>query len=141
MRLPAGAQRTPRFEDVLGGIVMLEGSAEAERVEDWSGALYRTEPPGFDAVPLKAAPYFAWDNREPAAGEEKQADPCRRGSSAIWCAAGVEWGEERRVGPRDLGSLMYVFRELGVPPELTSATHFAVRRAQVCLSLILMCKQ
>jgi DUF1680 family protein len=65
MRLPAGAALTPRFEDVLGGIVMLEGSAEADRAEDWAGALYRTEPPRFDAVSLKAAPYFAWDNREP----------------------------------------------------------------------------
>ena len=66
IRLPVGAELTPRFaEDVLGGIVVLEGSAEAERVEDWSGALYRTDPPRWDAVPLKAAPYFAWDNREP----------------------------------------------------------------------------
>jgi DUF1680 family protein len=66
IRLPVGADLTPRFaDDLLGGIVVLEGSAEAERVEDWSGALYRTQPPRWDAVPLKAAPYFAWDNREP----------------------------------------------------------------------------
>jgi hypothetical protein len=49
---------------------------------------------------------------------------------AAWCASGIEWGEERRVGPGDLGSLMRAFRELGVPPDLTSATHFAVRRAK-----------
>jgi hypothetical protein len=49
---------------------------------------------------------------------------------AAWCASGIEWGDERRVGPGDLISLMHVFRELGVPPELTSATHFAVRRTK-----------
>ena len=49
---------------------------------------------------------------------------------AAWCASGIEWGDERRVGPGDLGSLMHVFRELGVPPDLTSATHFAVRRTK-----------
>jgi hypothetical protein len=49
---------------------------------------------------------------------------------AAWCASGIEWGDERRVGPGDLASLMQAFRELGVPPDLTSATHFAVRRAK-----------
>jgi hypothetical protein len=49
---------------------------------------------------------------------------------AAWCASGIEWGDERRVGPGDLGSLLHVFRELGVPPDLTSATHFAVRRTK-----------
>jgi hypothetical protein len=43
---------------------------------------------------------------------------------------GNEWGEETRVGPGDLRSLMHAFRELGVPADLTSATHFAMRRAK-----------
>jgi hypothetical protein len=49
---------------------------------------------------------------------------------AAWCASGIEWRDERRVGPGDLVSVMHVFRELGVPADLTSATHFAVRRTK-----------
>jgi hypothetical protein len=49
---------------------------------------------------------------------------------AAWCASGIEWGVERRVGPGDLASLMHVFRELGVSADLTSAAHFAVRRTK-----------
>jgi uncharacterized protein len=66
LRLPDNAEFEARLEeDLLGGVVTLHGSAEADRVADWSGALYRREPPRSEPAALKAVPYFAWDNREP----------------------------------------------------------------------------
>jgi hypothetical protein len=46
----------------LGGVVSLEGSAETVPDQNWQGRLYQ----GLEAarpVPIKAIPYYAWDNR------------------------------------------------------------------------------
>ncbi len=41
------------------------GMGPAARYADWTGTLYRPEPTKAEAAPIKAVPYFAWDNREP----------------------------------------------------------------------------
>jgi DUF1680 family protein len=64
--LPHSASFTAHEEpDLLGGVVTLAGTVKAETSADWDGQLYRTEPPETSEVAIKAAPYFAWDNREP----------------------------------------------------------------------------
>ena len=66
IRLAPDAKLDARFAaDLLGGMVHLEGEAEAESAADWGGALYRTEPAATESTPVKAVPYFAWDNRAP----------------------------------------------------------------------------
>jgi DUF1680 family protein len=66
--VPSQSRFECRFEpDLLGGAVTLAADAEVDRVSDWSGTLYRTEPVESEEVAIKAIPYFAWDNR--GAGE------------------------------------------------------------------------
>ena len=43
----------------------LSANVEADATADWTGTLYRTEPAKAEVAPIKAVPYFAWDNREP----------------------------------------------------------------------------
>ncbi|GLS22447.1 hypothetical protein GCM10007874_54650 [Labrys miyagiensis] len=50
---------------LLGGIVSLTATGEAELADDWNGGLYRSAPPRKTSAEVKAVPYFAWDNREP----------------------------------------------------------------------------
>lgn len=49
---------------------------------------------------------------------------------AAWYASGVEWGEEHRIGRGDLKALMGIFRDLGVPSDLVTATHIATMRTR-----------
>jgi DUF1680 family protein len=66
IRLSEEAKFQPRYAaDLLGGVIVLDGMAEAEKIGDWSGTLYRTNPPRLESVRVVAVPYFAWDNREP----------------------------------------------------------------------------
>jgi uncharacterized protein len=66
LRVPEQTQFDARFEpDLLSGVVTLSGNVEADVTADWAGALYRTEPMKVETMPIKAIPYFAWDNREP----------------------------------------------------------------------------
>jgi DUF1680 family protein len=66
IRLPKSTDfRAEHVADVLDGIVTLSGPAEAETSMDWTGALYRTNPPEASPAAITAVPYFAWDNREP----------------------------------------------------------------------------
>ncbi|HKJ62633.1 MAG TPA: beta-L-arabinofuranosidase domain-containing protein, partial [Hyphomicrobiales bacterium] len=68
LHVPEQVQFDSHFEpDLLGGVVTLSANVEADAITDWAGALYRTEPAKAESVPIKAIPYFAWDNRE--AGE------------------------------------------------------------------------
>lgn len=65
--IPADAEFKPRFDpDLLGGVTVLEGEGLAYRLGEGENALYRTaelmEP--LMRIPVKAIPYFAWDNRE-----------------------------------------------------------------------------
>ena len=46
---------------------------------------------------------------------------------AAYYSAGVEWWAEHRVGRGDLDTLMRTFRDLGVPPELLTATRIAAK--------------
>ncbi|MBB5751676.1 glycoside hydrolase family 127 protein [Prosthecomicrobium pneumaticum] len=66
IRLPDGAGFTASFEpDLLGGVTTLAATAEADATAGWNGDLYRTERPARQAAPIKAVPYYAWDNRAP----------------------------------------------------------------------------
>ncbi len=53
--------------DLLEGVTVITGMAVAEDLSAWGNRLYRTDQASARAVPIKAIPYFAWDNRE--AGE------------------------------------------------------------------------
>jgi DUF1680 family protein len=62
--LPAGAELAAReAPELLGGVVVLEGTAAALSDAGWEGSLYRTNRPSAEPVALRAIPYFAWDNR------------------------------------------------------------------------------
>jgi DUF1680 family protein len=57
-------------DDVLGGVVTVEGHGTVADTSDWDTVLYRPlgSPPTTDrSVPLTAIPYFAWANRAPSA--------------------------------------------------------------------------
>ena len=64
IRLPADAALDAHFDaSLLGGVVVITGTADTCRSDDWSDTLYRPTPPHVAATPLRAIPYFAWDNR------------------------------------------------------------------------------
>lgn len=64
--LPAEARIEPLSPDInFEGTVVLGGSAEVDRIEDWGDDLYRQAPARRDAVEIRAIPYFLGDNREP----------------------------------------------------------------------------
>jgi hypothetical protein len=66
VRAPSRERFECKFEpDLLGGVATLSANAEVDGVSDWSGTLYRAEPPKRDAAPIRAIPYFSWDNRDP----------------------------------------------------------------------------
>ena len=69
LALPAQAPLCASFQpDLLGGVVVITGEAAAPNPTDWASTLYRRQPDaGTHRVPLRAIPYYAWDNR--AAGE------------------------------------------------------------------------
>ena len=62
--------RETRFDaheapNLLGGVVTLCATVEAESTGEWNASLYRTHPPELLKAPIKAVPYYAWDNRDP----------------------------------------------------------------------------
>ena len=64
--LPSTAALTGQFEpDLLGGVVVLRGTAASLDTSGWEDALYRPHPPAAHPTPITAIPYYAWDNREP----------------------------------------------------------------------------
>jgi uncharacterized protein len=64
--LPRTANLASRFEPgVLGGIVVITGSAQAAGDTDWEGMLYRSWPAMAHPCTITAIPYYAWDNRTP----------------------------------------------------------------------------
>ena len=72
--LPREAEFSTRFDPAfLGGVTIVEGEGLLDVSEAWENSLYRPadciEP--LRRIPIKAVPYFAWDNREP-------------GSMAVW---------------------------------------------------------
>jgi DUF1680 family protein len=64
--LPSTTALTSQVEpDLLGGVVVLRGTAAALVDTDWEDTLYRPHPPATRPVPITAIPYYAWGNREP----------------------------------------------------------------------------
>ncbi|WP_165072937.1 glycoside hydrolase family 127 protein [Paludisphaera rhizosphaerae] len=63
--LPRDASLTPDKSSDLGGIVALKGEARSVPAPKWDRTLYRTVGEG-DATPIRAIPYYAWDNRKPS---------------------------------------------------------------------------
>jgi DUF1680 family protein len=65
VRIPRDIQFTCRFDpNLLGGVTALEGLAQAEDEDDWTGTLYRDlSCPRRREVPIRLVPYYAWANR------------------------------------------------------------------------------
>jgi len=62
--LKTEAVLSPEMEaGLLGGVVVLQGDAEREIVK--GDGLYSTSPPTCSQTPIRAIPYYAWDNRAP----------------------------------------------------------------------------
>jgi len=65
--LPTEAALTASREPtLLGGVVVLRGTAQAAVEADWTRRLYQPQPAA-KKTPMVAIPYYAWDNREPGA--------------------------------------------------------------------------
>src|SRR5262249_37288437 len=66
--IPAGIDLRPRYDrNLLGGVTVLEGQAEAVVERPWSTDLYRDWTPAAPrAVRLRLIPYPAWGHRGPA---------------------------------------------------------------------------
>lgn len=64
--LPRNAELSARFEpDLLGGVVVITGEAQALEVDGGQWTLYSNTPGRTGRIRLTAVPYYAWDNREP----------------------------------------------------------------------------
>jgi len=63
--LPRGVELKPRFDAaLLGGVTVLEGTAERAVEPAWGGELYRDLPADDrKPTPVRLVPYFAWGNR------------------------------------------------------------------------------
>jgi DUF1680 family protein len=63
--LPRDVKLTPRFDaKLLGGVTVLDGTAEATADLAWGDELYReVKPTAAQPVNVKLIPYFAWANR------------------------------------------------------------------------------
>jgi len=65
--LPASTElKAEQEKNLLGGMVVVKGSAEVTTEPDWSGKLYEPTNPS-RRVPIMAIPYYAWDNRKAGA--------------------------------------------------------------------------
>lgn len=67
LALPADAEiKAEKDAGLFGGVVVLKGLGEVAPDQEWRRTLY--QPAGAPTrVPLKAIPYYAWDNRQPGA--------------------------------------------------------------------------
>lgn len=64
--LPDDARLEAQLEpELLGGVLVIQGSALAEDPQSWGDRLYRSAAPQQQPIPLRAIPYSTWDNREP----------------------------------------------------------------------------
>jgi DUF1680 family protein len=77
LAIPEGSAIRARHDDeLLGGVVVIEGDGQVSSPEPWRGDLYLpADRVANTAVKLRAIPYFAWDNREP-------------GGMAVWLLRG-----------------------------------------------------
>ena len=67
VRIPQEPLFHARYDQrVLGGAVLLEGTAWTETPTPWQGNLYRTRAGrDFREIKTRLVPYYAWGNREP----------------------------------------------------------------------------
>ena len=64
--IPAGVELRASFrEDLLDGVVVIDGDAYAASESDWDTQLYRSVAEEVEPLRIRAVPYYAWDNREP----------------------------------------------------------------------------
>jgi DUF1680 family protein len=63
--IPPDIQLSARYDRrLLGGVAVLEGTAESRPTGDWTGRLYRElQPPGSAPIRIRLVPYYAWGNR------------------------------------------------------------------------------
>jgi DUF1680 family protein len=63
--VPRGIDLRPRFDgQLLGGVTVLEGTAEVVSDSAWGKELYRElAPVGVRPIDLRLIPYYAWGNR------------------------------------------------------------------------------
>jgi uncharacterized protein len=62
--LPANARLVAQMDrSLLGGVVVLKGTAELAGEQDWTRKLYAPVAAA-KQVPITAIPYYAWDNRQ-----------------------------------------------------------------------------
>ena len=63
--LPSDVAFTPVYEpDLLGGVTVLNGIAEAFNPQDWVRSLYQpVTQSDFKLIPIKLIPYYTWANR------------------------------------------------------------------------------
>lgn len=62
--LPKDAELTTAFrKDLLGGVIVVTGSAQYADGSAWDGALYRASAPKVRKCKITAIPYYAWCNR------------------------------------------------------------------------------
>lgn len=65
--LPAEAElKANRDPSILGGMMVIQGTARIAPESDWTRKLYQPAP-SLRGTPLKAIPYYAWDNRKAGA--------------------------------------------------------------------------
>jgi DUF1680 family protein len=66
LSVPEQAQFRDSFQpSLLGGVVSISADGLADATADWSGTLYRPDPPKAQPAPISAVPYFVWGNRKP----------------------------------------------------------------------------
>lgn len=63
--VPSDLQLTSRYDaNLLGGVVVLEGTLLAQPAQNWTGKLYReVSKPDFKPVKTQLIPYYVWQNR------------------------------------------------------------------------------
>lgn len=68
--LPSNAPFEEHFvDDLLGGIMVIGGTALKPDLKDWNNLLYRPKSlaPEYKNTPIRAIPYYSWGNREKCA--------------------------------------------------------------------------
>ncbi len=68
--LPSNVSLQERFvDDLLGGIMVIEGRALKPNLANWEGLLYRSKTldAEYDSTPIRAIPYYSWGNRKKGA--------------------------------------------------------------------------
>jgi hypothetical protein len=118
---------------IVGNLARMLARAPGDRSADYLISAARCHPSLAHARQrLQSLPVHA---RIDMAGDATLPLPVR--ATAAWFASGVEWSEERQVGPGDIAGLFARFRELGVPGELLRATQIAAQRTREPITIML----